>query len=77
MLKVMNAVRADTGDVSKQEKRRLCHLRLSLCYTASIAHSHHFNSTQHNEPETSKQRTERKRARKMEGGRQKRKKRLK
>lgn len=54
MFKVMNAVRVDTGVVNKQEKRRLCHLRLCLCCSVPAIHSHHFHSSQHNEPETSK-----------------------
>lgn len=40
--------------MSKQEKRRLCRLRLRLGYSAAAVHSHHFHSSLHNEPETSK-----------------------
>lgn len=70
MFKVMNAVRVDTGEVNTQEKRRLCHLRLRLGCSVAAIHSHHFHSSQHNEPETSKRGLRGRERERREGGRE-------
>lgn len=51
----MNVLRGDTGGSEQTRKGNLCHLVLHLCFSVPAVHSHRFHSSQHNEPETSKQ----------------------
>lgn len=64
----MNAVRVDTGKVSEHEKGGFVISDSVLGYSVAAEHSHHFHSSQHNEPETSKlRRRGRERERQREG----------